>query len=394
MDAVTRVDDAVALAAYVQSLVHHYSGANVGRARPLPPVLAEENKWRAARYGLGRDRRRPGRADPCPSRDTDRADARRDRAVRPRALGCEHELLGIADGSCATITVRRGSSRRSRRRATPAPWRVTSPRAARSDGSARTAAPGVPEIGRTADAAARPGRRDTRPRTARRRGPGGRWQRRCSARAGAARSRCAAAPCGGSGWCTGPGRRRSRTGRDGSAASRGRTDRQQAADEDGGPRARDLAVRGGPTRTWYSPAANRPGTPTTVRPPGATAATRAKRRPCRHSSTRTLAGSVVVSVTAKSEVTRRVAGRIAVASSAGLGGGRYCTAKSAPISRPPSGVATVSSAWTESEPHGSPATGRNGERATRAWRHAHDRAAVPSGATRVTVPSSSVQSTV
>jgi len=49
MDAVTRVDDAIALAAYVQALVHHYAGAPAARCHP---VLAEENKWRAARYGL------------------------------------------------------------------------------------------------------------------------------------------------------------------------------------------------------------------------------------------------------------------------------------------------------------------------------------------------------
>ena len=49
MDAVTRVDDAIALAAYVQALVHHYAEAP---ARRCHPVVAEENKWRAARWGL------------------------------------------------------------------------------------------------------------------------------------------------------------------------------------------------------------------------------------------------------------------------------------------------------------------------------------------------------
>jgi carboxylate-amine ligase len=49
MDAVTNVDDAIALAAYVQALVHHYAHARAGDCHP---VIADENKWRAARYGL------------------------------------------------------------------------------------------------------------------------------------------------------------------------------------------------------------------------------------------------------------------------------------------------------------------------------------------------------
>jgi len=54
MDAVSRVDDAVALAAYVQALVARYVAADHAGERPpvCHPVLTHENKWRAARYGL------------------------------------------------------------------------------------------------------------------------------------------------------------------------------------------------------------------------------------------------------------------------------------------------------------------------------------------------------
>jgi glutamate---cysteine ligase / carboxylate-amine ligase len=54
MDAVSRVEDAVALAAYVQALVRRYATADEA-GEPLPdchPMLTHESKWRAARYGL------------------------------------------------------------------------------------------------------------------------------------------------------------------------------------------------------------------------------------------------------------------------------------------------------------------------------------------------------
>ncbi|MDQ3858688.1 MAG: carboxylate-amine ligase [Actinomycetota bacterium] len=54
MDAVTRVEDAVAIAAYIQSLVKHYSD-RVDAGQELPSfhrMLVTENKWLAGRYGL------------------------------------------------------------------------------------------------------------------------------------------------------------------------------------------------------------------------------------------------------------------------------------------------------------------------------------------------------
>jgi carboxylate-amine ligase len=55
MDAVTHVDDAVALAAYVQALIRRHA-ARPERyetpAHPCHPALVHESKWRAARFGL------------------------------------------------------------------------------------------------------------------------------------------------------------------------------------------------------------------------------------------------------------------------------------------------------------------------------------------------------
>ena len=49
MDAVSSLDDAVALAAYIQCLVYHYAGAEV---QPRHPLLIAENRWRGLRWGL------------------------------------------------------------------------------------------------------------------------------------------------------------------------------------------------------------------------------------------------------------------------------------------------------------------------------------------------------
>lgn len=54
MDAVSRLEDALAIAAYVQALVKRYAEAyDTGETLPSPHgTLAGENKWLAARYGL------------------------------------------------------------------------------------------------------------------------------------------------------------------------------------------------------------------------------------------------------------------------------------------------------------------------------------------------------
>ena len=54
MDALSSVEDTVALTAYVQALIARYLAADrAGELQPVfHPVLTHENKWRAARYGL------------------------------------------------------------------------------------------------------------------------------------------------------------------------------------------------------------------------------------------------------------------------------------------------------------------------------------------------------
>jgi carboxylate-amine ligase len=54
MDAITRVEDTVALAAYVQALVKYYSERYDadGKLATYHRILTTENKWLAARYGL------------------------------------------------------------------------------------------------------------------------------------------------------------------------------------------------------------------------------------------------------------------------------------------------------------------------------------------------------
>jgi glutamate---cysteine ligase / carboxylate-amine ligase len=97
-DAVTRVEDAVALSAFVQSLVKLLSEQYEAR-REIPayhPTLTTENKWLAARHGLEAPvmdlatRRR----HPIPVAKLIR---RKLRTLDPHArdLGCERELEGI-----------------------------------------------------------------------------------------------------------------------------------------------------------------------------------------------------------------------------------------------------------------------------------------------------------
>jgi carboxylate-amine ligase len=106
-DAVTRLDDVVALTAYCQALVKHYSERfDAGEEIPsFHRILTTENKWLAARYGLeapvmdlhtGRRNRMP----------VAQAIRRTVRLIEPHAreLGSDAELAGVED------ILRRGSS--------------------------------------------------------------------------------------------------------------------------------------------------------------------------------------------------------------------------------------------------------------------------------------------
>jgi glutamate---cysteine ligase / carboxylate-amine ligase len=98
MDAVTRVEDTVALAAYVQALVKYYSERYEadGELASYHRILTTENKWLAARYGL----EAPvmdlwtGRRNRVPVAQLIR---RTLREIEPHAreLGSERELEGI-----------------------------------------------------------------------------------------------------------------------------------------------------------------------------------------------------------------------------------------------------------------------------------------------------------
>jgi glutamate---cysteine ligase / carboxylate-amine ligase len=100
MDAISRVEDTTALAAYVQGLVKYYSEAH-DAGRELPSyhrILTTENKWLAARYGL----EAPvmdlltGRRNRVPVAQLVRR-ALREIEPHARELGSERELEGIRD---------------------------------------------------------------------------------------------------------------------------------------------------------------------------------------------------------------------------------------------------------------------------------------------------------
>jgi carboxylate-amine ligase len=100
MDAISRVEDTTALAAYAQGLVKHYSEAfDAGRELPsYHRILTTENKWLAARYGL----EAPvmdlvtGRRNRVPVAQLVRR-ALREIEPHARELGSERELEGIRD---------------------------------------------------------------------------------------------------------------------------------------------------------------------------------------------------------------------------------------------------------------------------------------------------------
>jgi carboxylate-amine ligase len=100
MDAVTRVEDTVALAAYVQALVKYYSD-RYDSGRELPSyhrILVTENKWLAARYGLEAPVMdlATGRRNRVPVAQLIRR-ALREIEPHARELGSDRELAGIRE---------------------------------------------------------------------------------------------------------------------------------------------------------------------------------------------------------------------------------------------------------------------------------------------------------
>jgi carboxylate-amine ligase len=99
-DAVTRVEDVVALTAYYQSLVKMLSEhvEATGTAPTFHRILTTENKWLAARHGL----QAPvmdlvtGRRNRVPIAQLVRRTLR-DLEPHARELGCERELAGVAE---------------------------------------------------------------------------------------------------------------------------------------------------------------------------------------------------------------------------------------------------------------------------------------------------------
>ena len=100
MDAVSRVEDAVALAAYIQALVKYYSDRfDAGEEVPsYHRMLVTENRWLAARYGL----EAPvmdlltGRRNRVPVAQLVRR-ALREIEPHARELGSDRELEGIRE---------------------------------------------------------------------------------------------------------------------------------------------------------------------------------------------------------------------------------------------------------------------------------------------------------
>ena len=99
-DAVTRVDDAIALAAYYQALVKMLSEhvESVGVPPSIHRVLTNENKWLAARHGLSAQVMDlvTGRRNRVPIAQLVRRTLR-DLEPHARELGSERELAGIEE---------------------------------------------------------------------------------------------------------------------------------------------------------------------------------------------------------------------------------------------------------------------------------------------------------
>ena len=99
-DAVTRLDDAVAIAAFCQALVKLYS-ERYDEGREIPTyhrILTSENKWLSARYGLEAPVMdlATGRRNRVPVAQLVRR-ALRDVEPHARELGCERELEGVPE---------------------------------------------------------------------------------------------------------------------------------------------------------------------------------------------------------------------------------------------------------------------------------------------------------
>jgi glutamate---cysteine ligase / carboxylate-amine ligase len=99
-DAVTRVEHAVAITAYCQALVKHYSERyDAGEEIPsYHRILTSENKWLAARYGLEAPVMdlATGRRNRVPVSQLVRRTLR-DIEPHARELGCERELEGVRE---------------------------------------------------------------------------------------------------------------------------------------------------------------------------------------------------------------------------------------------------------------------------------------------------------
>ncbi len=100
MDAITRVEETVAITAYVQALVKHYSELyDTGREMPsYHRILVTENKWLGARYGLEAPVMdlATGRRNRVPLAQLIRR-ALREIEPHARELGSDRELEGIRD---------------------------------------------------------------------------------------------------------------------------------------------------------------------------------------------------------------------------------------------------------------------------------------------------------
>jgi carboxylate-amine ligase len=97
---VTRVDDAVAITAYCQALVKHYS-ERFDKGLEVPSyhrILTTENKWLAARYGLEAPVMdlATGRRNRVPVAQLIRRNLR-ELEPHARELGAERELEGIGE---------------------------------------------------------------------------------------------------------------------------------------------------------------------------------------------------------------------------------------------------------------------------------------------------------